>query len=112
MLVSVIIPTYNAERWISETLASVFHQTYQNLEIVLVDDGSKDRTGVGIDLMNLAAPRLPYPQRSLGPRETRIAAAARRRDRGEHTAGLRIDLVDTILGDLEQVLAVEGRSCM
>src|SRR5262249_50213823 len=52
------------------------------------------------------------PERSFGPREPGVAAAAGRRDRGEHAAGLRIDLLDAILGDLEQVLAVEGCSRM
>jgi glycosyltransferase involved in cell wall biosynthesis len=42
--VSVVIPAFNAERTISETLASVRNQTHANLEIILVDDGSKDRT--------------------------------------------------------------------
>jgi hypothetical protein len=41
-----------------------------------------------------------------------VTAAARRRDRREHTAGFRIDPLDAILGDLKQVLAVEGRSCV
>ena len=41
-----------------------------------------------------------------------IRRPAGRRDRGEHTAGLRIDLLDAILGELKQVLAVEGGSCM
>jgi hypothetical protein len=54
---------------------------------------------------------LPHPERPLGPREPRVTAAGRR-DRREHTAGLRIDLLDAILGDLKQVLTVEGRSCM
>jgi hypothetical protein len=62
--------------------------------------------------MDLPVPILPHPERPLGPRETRVTAAAGRRDRGQHTAGLRIDLLDAILDELIQVLAVEGRSRM
>src|ERR1700693_3865536 len=72
-------------------------------------DGAKNRPCLGIDLMDLPAPMLPHPERPLGPCEPRITAAARRRDRREHTAGLRIDFLDAILGDLKQVLTVEGR---
>src|SRR5258707_1382634 len=62
--------------------------------------------------MDLPGPILPHPQRPFGPREPRVGAAAGRRNRSEHTAGLRIDLLDAILGDLEQVPAVEGGACM
>jgi len=75
-------------------------------------DRAKDRPCLGIDLMDLPVPILPHPERPFGPREPRVTAAAGRWDRGEHTAGLRIDLLDAILGELKQVLAVEGRSCM
>src|SRR5262249_37017125 len=64
------------------------------------------------DLMDLPAAVLPNPERPFRPREPRVTAAAGRRDRREHAACLRIDLLNAILGDLEQVLAVEGSPCM
>lgn len=44
-LVSILIPAFNAERWIAETLQSATAQTWQSKEIIVVDDGSSDRTG-------------------------------------------------------------------
>jgi len=43
-LVSVIIPVYNAEEFVSESIESILNQTYENIEIVLVDDCSIDST--------------------------------------------------------------------
>ncbi|HTW23730.1 MAG TPA: glycosyltransferase family 2 protein [Candidatus Baltobacteraceae bacterium] len=43
-LVSILIPAYNAETWISETLQSAVAQTWPRKEIIVVDDGSRDRT--------------------------------------------------------------------
>lgn len=43
-LVSILIPAYNAERWISETLKSALSQTWTNCEIIVIDDGSSDNT--------------------------------------------------------------------
>jgi len=43
-LISCIVPVYNGERYLGETLDSILAQTHQPLEIVVVDDGSTDRT--------------------------------------------------------------------
>lgn len=44
-LVSVIIPIYNVELYLEECIKSVINQTYKNLEIILIDDGSIDKSG-------------------------------------------------------------------
>ena len=45
-LISVIVPVYNVEKYLSQCLESIINQTYTNLEIILVDDGSTDSSGV------------------------------------------------------------------
>ena len=43
-LISVIIPVYGVEKYISQCLESVINQTYKNLEIIVINDGTKDRS--------------------------------------------------------------------
>lgn len=43
-LVSVVIPCYNHENYVTEALDSVFNQTYKNIELTVIDDGSKDES--------------------------------------------------------------------
>ena len=48
-LVSVLIPIYNVADFLAECLNSVLGQTYQNLEIILIDDGSTDQSATICD---------------------------------------------------------------
>lgn len=45
-LISVIVPIYNVEIYLEKCVKSILEQTYQNIEVILVDDGSTDKSGV------------------------------------------------------------------
>ena len=47
--ISVIIPVYNVEKYLKQCLESILEQTYKNLEIILIDDGTKDSSGMICD---------------------------------------------------------------
>jgi glycosyltransferase involved in cell wall biosynthesis len=70
-LVSIVIPSYNHGRWIQQALESVYAQTYRNLELIVIDDGSADGS-VEIIHEHLAA--CPFPYRFIA-RENRGAHA-------------------------------------
>ena len=72
MLVSVVIPAYNAEKWISQTISSVLNQTHRDLEIVLVDDGSTDGT---VAVAEAALQRCSFPFQILRQQNTGAAGA-------------------------------------
>lgn len=77
-LISVVIPTYNRAQLIIETINSVLNQTYKNLEIIVIDDGSTDETEKIIK--NIKDSRIRYlkHQQNLGgakARNTGIEAA-------------------------------------
>lgn len=59
-LVSVIIPVYNVEKYIDRTLVSVFSQTYENIEIILVDDQSSDDSANAIKKYQKMHPEMVY----------------------------------------------------
>ena len=48
-LISVIVPIYNVEKYVEKCILSLMNQTYSNLEIILVDDGSTDTSGIICD---------------------------------------------------------------
>jgi glycosyltransferase involved in cell wall biosynthesis len=71
-LVSILIPAYNAEPWISDTIRSAISQTWPHKEIIVVDDGSKDRTAA-------LAQRFASREVAVVSVENQGAAAARNR---------------------------------
>ena len=59
-LVSVVIPMYNAQQFIKETLLSVINQTYTNIEIIVVDDMSKDKSATIVKDLSNKDDRIKY----------------------------------------------------
>ena len=86
--ISVIIPAYNAELWINKTIQSVLDQTFNDFEIIVVDDGSTDNTSQVVH--QFSDPRVQYiyqnNQKAAGARNTGISKA-----RGEYIAFLDAD---------------------
>lgn len=84
-LISVIVPVYNVEKYLAESLESIAGQTYRNLEILVVDDGSTDGSGAICDEFAKRDPRFRVYHKPNGG-----AASARnlalREARGEYLA--------------------------
>lgn len=57
-LVSIIVPIYNVENYLEQCVKSIVAQTYQNIEIILVDDGSLDTSGKLADKLSLTDNRI------------------------------------------------------
>jgi glycosyltransferase involved in cell wall biosynthesis len=76
--VSVLIPCFNAEPFISETLESVLSQTWPNIEVVVVDDGSQDLSAQVIERYESRGVRLVrQPNRGAGAaRNTALDASS------------------------------------
>lgn len=71
-LISVVVPAYNVEKYIEECLKSILDQSGINLEIIIVNDGSTDRTGAIIDLFAKQDARIHVVhQGNRGPGEAR-----------------------------------------
>ena len=63
-LVSIIIPAFNAEGTIRQTLESVSAQTYRAIEVVIIDDGSSDRTTAIVEEFTANDPRFQLIRQS------------------------------------------------
>lgn len=59
-LISIVMPAYNMEKFIEESIQSILKQTIQNWELIIVDDGSTDNTKKIIDAFLKSEPRIKY----------------------------------------------------
>lgn len=78
-LVSVIMPTYNSERFVAASIESVLAQTYADLELIVVDDASSDGTGAKVETFVKRDPRVKFLRQTVNAG----AAEARNRAIGE-----------------------------
>ena len=66
-IISVIVPVFNAEKYLSRCIESILRQTYKNIEIILIDDGSSDKSGdICDDYANKYGNIASYHQRNQG----------------------------------------------
>lgn len=57
-LISIVVPVYNVEKYLKKSIESILNQTYQNIEILLVDDGSTDSSGKICESFSKVDPRI------------------------------------------------------
>ena len=62
-LVSIVIPVYNSEQFLKESLESIINQTYSNIEIICVNDGSTDNS---LEILKSYSDKISYniPEKS------------------------------------------------
>lgn len=118
--VSVIIPVYNTEKYIKRCLNSIFAQTYSDIEIVCIDDGSKDKS-----LSLLKSYQKNHPNLKVFHQENKGAASARNlgieKSTGEYVAFVDSDdaikkdyierLVDAVKEGMYDVALVGYKRC-
>lgn len=108
-LISVIVPIYNVENYLCQCLDSILQQSYKNLEIILVDDGSTDRSGEICDAYGKKDKRIRIIHKMNGglsdARNTGLASAM-----GEYIAFVDSDdyIADTLYETLLEKIRLSG----
>ncbi len=90
-LVSVIIPCYNAERFVEKAVRSIMEQSYRNLEIIVIDDCSQDSTGKILGKLSLEDKRIKYIKNEKNIKLPRTLNKAIRLSSGEYIARMDAD---------------------
>lgn len=88
-LISVIVPVYNVEGYIEQCIRSIQSQTYKNLEVIIVDDGSPDNSIVKAKSLTDGDPRFIYIQQENG------GLSAARNTGLEHATGEYVTFIDS-----------------
>ncbi|MCI8596983.1 MAG: glycosyltransferase family 2 protein [Lachnospiraceae bacterium] len=108
--ISVIVPVYNVEKYVERCVESIIRQTYDKLQIILVDDGSKDKSGLICDNLAQRDERISVLHKNWGgladTRNVGLAFAV-----GEYISFIDSDdyIQDTMLEDM--VRAIVRHSC-
>lgn len=103
-LISVIVPVYNVEKYLRKCVDSILSQTYKNLEIILIDDGSTDSSGKLCDELEKTDPRISVLHKDNGGLSSARNAGLDRMH-GEYV--LFVDSDDYISGDcVEHLYAI------
>ena len=105
MLISVIVPVYNVEKYLKKCLDSLIHQTWKELEIILVDDGSTDLSWNIIENLKVQHPQIHGIKfsRNYGKFEKILSSNERLRIQYEHSQVLDRNgsLIEQIMKELE-----------
>ena len=84
-LISIVVPVYNVEKYLNKCIESIINQSYSNLEIILVDDGSKDSSGIMCDSYILKDKRIKVIHKENGGlSDARNVGIDKARDTGCH----------------------------
>ena len=88
--VSIIIPVYNAEKYLIQCLDSIFSQSFQNFEVIMVNDGSSDHSG---EIMEKYVKE--YPHKTTGIHQNNQGQSAARNTALKHAKGKYIVFIDS-----------------
>lgn len=106
MLISVIVPVYNVESYLEKCINSILKNTYKNLEIVLVDDGSTDNSGAMCDDLAMKDNRIVVIHKENGGLSS-ARNAGLEMAKGEYISF--IDSDDYISVDMYEKMLLRGR---